>query len=778
MGRAGWLVLIVCASCVQTTSNFCADGTVCPGGFSCDVANHRCLLPEQTAACDGKQEADDCTVNAAPGACRSGACEVFYCGDGYVTEGEDCDGENLAGDTCKDFGFYGSAGLSCTDACTYDVTVCKQMNEYCGDGVVNGAELCDGPEVRTCVALGFDAGTASCDAQCGFTIVDCSRFGWNPESLSDVIAFGVAGASAQDQWAVGDHGAAMHFHGEYWNTEPTGVTNTLMRAWSNAANDTWAVGQSQASPPLPSVVIHYDGSAWSVVPNVPTAEYIDIWGTSASAMWVATSTGVLAYDGLSWTPVGTLSGTPTALRGTSATDLWVATSQGPLLHWNGNAWTDMSPPGASIQFIDANAPDDVWAIGFATADQGAGVIAHWIGTRWEQWTSPQTIYNVVASSAPNDCWVGGVDGIMRHWDGMTWSSSVNIGASPSGLTALSGLLSLGPSEVVGVSTLNLAYRYRGQTFGLLAPLGPNPFDATDNTAMWGPEDSIFATNLHGEVWKYDGTTWSLQFTVPQGGASVKANDVWGASTTDVYVAADDGNLYHYDGNTWTPEQVATGPIQHVWGSGPGDVWAFAGAFAFHKNGATWDSTSLGVSALSVSGSAANNLWVVESGTPNQLWHWDGAMWSQVATGATTNILAVAAVAPDDVHVSATQGRMLHFNGSTWSETIVPALADITFLAYTAKDDVIGASARDLLSYNGEAWSNMRTPVDFVPNTADYIPIAGLHVLPSRIDIMLQRYRTRTLIRTKPLICRATEDCNDGVDNDCDGLLDGLDPDCP
>jgi len=37
---------------------------------------------------------------------------------------------------------------------------------------------------------------------------------------------------------------------------------------------------------------------------------------------------------------------------------------------------------------------------------------------------------------------------------------------------------------------------------------------------------------------------------------------------------------------------------------------------------------------------------------------------------------------------------------------------------------------------------------------------------------------RTLIRTRPLICRQTEVCGDGVDNDCDGKLDSLDPDCP
>ncbi|MBV8760256.1 MAG: hypothetical protein JO257_23395 [Deltaproteobacteria bacterium] len=775
MGRALWLVSVLCAACVSSTSNYCSNGTVCPGGFTCDVEHDRCLLPEQTAACDGKQEADDCTVSGMPGACRSGACETFFCGDGYISAGEDCDGANLGSADCKQFGFYGSDGLQCSSSCTFDVSVCRQKNEYCGDDIVNGPELCDGPEVRTCVALGFDAGTASCDRQCSFTITDCSRFGWNPESLSDVQAFAVAGVGPSDQWAVGAGGRAMHFEGEFWNSFPTGVQNTLINAWATAKDDVWAVGQSRNS--TPSIILHWDGTTWSALASPPAAEYVDVWGTSKTAMWFATTTGVLAYDGTNFTPVGTLTGTPRAMRGTSASDIWVATSEGPLMHWNGSAWSNLSPPGATVQFLDANAPNDVWAIGFVTANQSNAVVAHYTGTQWTQWISSQTIYNAVASSGPEDTWVGGVDGEMRHWDGAAWSTSTNIGASPTGLTALTGLLSLGPSEVIGVSTLNLAYRYRGQTFGVLPPLGPDPFSATPNTAMWGPETDTYVTNIAGEVWTFDGRAWSLAFTLPQT-AGNRANDVWGSGTNNVYVAGQDGSLYHFTGGTWTPEAIATVGIDHVWGSSSADVWAFAANTAFHKNGAMWDPITIPGPVLSVSGTSATDTWIVTSGVPNRLVHWDGTAWTEVDPHASTDITAVAAVSPTDVHVSARQGRMEHFNGTTWTESIVPTLADVTYLAYTANDDVVGASARDIIHYNGVAWSNMRPPIDFVPNTLDYIPIRGLHLLPDRIDILLERYRIRTLIRTRPLICRQTETCGDGVDNDCDGKLDSSDPDCP
>jgi hypothetical protein len=70
---------------------------------------------------------------------------------------------------------------------------------------------------------------------------------------------------------------------------------------------------------------------------------------------------------------------------------------------------------------------------------------------------------------------------------------------------------------------------------------------------------------------------------------------------------------------------------------------------------------------------------------------------------------------------------------------------------------------------------VRPPVDFVPNTADYIPIIGIQMTPGRIDMLLDRYRIRTLIRTKTFRCEANEVCGDGVDNNCNGLIDTADP---
>jgi hypothetical protein len=782
MGRARLLLYLLWAGCVTSTSNVCDNGSICPGGFVCDVENDRCLLPEQTSACEGLAELAECTFNGAAGACRAGACETYFCGDGLVTGGEDCDGENLSGGDCIDFNYYGVEGLACSASCKFDVTGCE-VHDYCGDNEVNGPELCDGPQQRTCVAIGFDAGTASCNNSCGFSINDCSRFGWNPESLSDVIAYAVAGSARNDQWAFGANGRAMHYEGVFWNTVSTSVQNDLIRAWSNAKDDTWAVGQSRSSgPTLASTVIHWDGSAWSEVTGLPAAEYIDVWGASPTAVYVASTSGsgIYKFDGSAWSTLPSFVGEPIQIRGTSTTDIWVATKGGPLMHFDGASWIDRTPSGASIQDLDANSASDVWAIGHLTANQGTGVIAHYDGTAWTQFVTAQEIYNAVASSAPNDTWVAGIDGIMRHWDGYVWSRSANIGASPTGLTALSGLLSLGAEEVVGVSTLNLAYRYKGQAFGLLPGLGSNPFDAPQNTAMWTASTrDTYVTNVDGELWHFDGITWSLAYTVPDGTTS--ANDVWGTDPNDLWLVDDEGRAHHYDG-TWTAFDVSLGiPLQRVWTDGT-EVWVLGSSGAYRKNGSTWMHYTLGTQRiLSISATGPDDVWVVEDGggNPNKLWHWNASAWVEVQTTSSFSVLAVAAVEPDDVHVTAGSGRMLHWNGSTWSETVIPVLADLTNIVFTAPDDVIAASARDLAHFNGVDWATIRTPVDFVPNSSDYLPIVDLFATPGRIDMMQSRYRVRTLIRTRPLVCRQRETCGDAVDNDCDNLVDTADVmECP
>lgn len=90
------------------------------------------------------------------------------CGNGVLETGETCDGGDLGGQTCAGLGFE-SGVLGCATGCAaFDTSNCAGSGPVCGDGELDGAEVCDGTNLNgeTCVTRGFDAGDLACAAGC------------------------------------------------------------------------------------------------------------------------------------------------------------------------------------------------------------------------------------------------------------------------------------------------------------------------------------------------------------------------------------------------------------------------------------------------------------------------------------------------------------------------------------------------------------------------------------------------------------------------------------
>lgn len=169
------VTLPLVAGCKKSNSNdnntnaTCGDdqvagNEVCDGadlaGFSCTTLG----FTGGSLACSGTCDAFDAS-----------ACNGVGCGDGNVTAGEVCDGANLAGSTCADHGFTGGT-LACEPTCNaYDTSACTGA-ATCGDNLIEGNEVCDGPNLAgtTCISLGFDSGTLTCNSACnGFDSGAC-----------------------------------------------------------------------------------------------------------------------------------------------------------------------------------------------------------------------------------------------------------------------------------------------------------------------------------------------------------------------------------------------------------------------------------------------------------------------------------------------------------------------------------------------------------------------------------------------------------------------------
>ena len=54
-----------------------------------------------------------------------------------------------------------------------------------------------------------------------------------------------------------------------------------------------------------------------------------------------------------------------------------------------------------------------------------------------------------------------------------------------------------------------------------------------------------------------------------GGQKANLLEIWGSSSSDVFVVGENGTMLHYDGNTWSRMKTPfLGTISHIWGSSP------------------------------------------------------------------------------------------------------------------------------------------------------------------------------------------------------------------
>ena len=169
-----------CANLQTENLNCGVCGTACKAGEVCSTGTCGVTCKTGLSNCSGScvdlgsalKHCGACgTVCKAGQSCTSGKC-VKACGNGAVDPGEQCDGTLLASKTCVTLGYYAGT-LVCSAACALDLTGCHR----CGDGVINGKEACDGTVLggKTCKNSGFDHGTIKCGATCALDTTGCTK---------------------------------------------------------------------------------------------------------------------------------------------------------------------------------------------------------------------------------------------------------------------------------------------------------------------------------------------------------------------------------------------------------------------------------------------------------------------------------------------------------------------------------------------------------------------------------------------------------------------------
>lgn len=160
----------------------CGNGAIDPGE-DCDGAE---LAGE---SCESRGFADGTLLCSEQCGFDEHLCNTPGCGDGVVDEGEQCDcgggpctAPLLNNTSCTSLpspagGNYGGGELGCDSPgpCTFNTLGCT----YCGDGIKNGGEVCEGADLggQSCMSNGFFAGTATCSAVCTLNTDTCTNCG-------------------------------------------------------------------------------------------------------------------------------------------------------------------------------------------------------------------------------------------------------------------------------------------------------------------------------------------------------------------------------------------------------------------------------------------------------------------------------------------------------------------------------------------------------------------------------------------------------------------------
>jgi len=321
-----------------------------------------------------------------------------------------------------------------------------------------------------------------------------------------------------------------------------------------APDDVWAVGPNEDFQPGSETIIqHWNGKTWTRVPSPNAASGPDA---------VNELNGVVAITPDDVWAVGEY-----------AESLPVSDSNPARVlveHWDGTSWSIVpapSPPGAEnrVNAVAAAGPNDVWAVGSATAGTRATtLIEHWDGRRWSMVPTPDLTSETSGASldaisvvSAADIWAVGSQPsgvLIEHWDGSSWS--VVDAPQPADHGFLTGVDASGPSDVWAVG--------------------------------WTSSGGMANEATPPVIERYDGTRWEIvelpaspaRFAVPLAVTAVGPEDVWiGGWMADSNLSQNYDRyralVAHWDGSAWTfaeigldqPPQVLAGATKIE-----GDVW--------------------------------------------------------------------------------------------------------------------------------------------------------------------------------------------------------------
>jgi len=546
-------------------------------------------------------------------------------------------------------------------------------------------------------------------------------------------------------WAVCDsngftNATILAYNGTSWSVQYTYPSGGLVDISGYDANNVWAVDCETH---------YYNGTSWQVVNPGGGPDDHDpymVSACSANDIWSITWWGEVlksSNKGVTWESTGLYDYWPVNISALSNSNVWVSGWDGKISYYNGVSWTEQ-PSGttqdlydvcaldsthvysvgsekflfsrgggwteqasgttANILDVDSVSADEAWAVGWNAALTRGEVLRYYGGS----WSLRATLtgYSIVsvAAAASNSVWIVDEDGWIYKWDGVSWTTQLNIDYPLYDIVALdtSHVWAVGATGMIRY-TANGGTNWGTQASGTAQNLygvsalstgsawavgaGGTILYTSDWGANWASQASVTAVTLRGvsavdstHVWAvgdtgtvlfFDGTSWSVQ----DGGTAVNLNAVSAAAANCVWAVGANGTIRHYNGTSWGPQASGTAvALRGVSAFDANSAWAVGDAgTALFNGGSAWSALSGGTTEnlRGVDALSTDVVWAVGDNSAIQYTSSGGETWTPQSCPTAVNLNAVSAVNTTFAwavgwNPSLSRGEDLYFNGSTWA----------------------------------------------------------------------------------------------------------------
>ncbi|MBM4353085.1 MAG: hypothetical protein FJ109_04700 [Deltaproteobacteria bacterium] len=248
-----------------------------------------------------------------------------------------------------------------------------------------------------------------------------------PEAMPVITGWKGVWATGKERFVVGEYGKVLRDDGSGWKKMDAMVETSLLDVYGFGPKDVWAVGEGKTA-------VHYDGTKWTRVKVPGPAESVlsNIWGPAPDDLYVTAQLEDFGYL-LHWDGKGfqiALAEAKVTLRdvhGTGDDNIMAVGQLATIARWDGKGWgllpVDPYPlEDGSEYYVTQNlhgvfirTPEDGWAVG------EQGVIVHYDGVSFSlAGLFDVTLRDVFALSAEN-VWAVGNSGTVLRFDQGNWN---------------------------------------------------------------------------------------------------------------------------------------------------------------------------------------------------------------------------------------------------------------------------------------------------------------------------------------------------------------------